>query len=391
MTSPKKAKKAGISGFRAVVMTVGAIAALLVVNTLLFWHTRVVWPVFPSEQPAVTQPQDPSQPPLPVKAPDEKEPPLLPEVKVEIDRDFAYRIGDPVPVVLYIKQKAGTLVDLHSIALDGNFEIRSNGAQAYVEDLPDGSKRMRYVMELQSFSNAPKLGAKAAISYRVLETNDDYTVYLPAIEVYTSNTWDGRDLIKEGKLGYEQGYHLWFNGALFLVGLIGAYCSWRLYRRYKLMMPELLPAARKAKRFVLARIRFDAVWAKIMAGDRQAENYVEIERIVRTLYEIEAKTTREASYWFLYGNRGPYQAVEILHLCDKVIYLREALTDEEHAEIKRVFDKLVPHYTAEVIAEATEIVASPSERRKMREEKPERFGGPNKAAKDDAEALADDE
>lgn len=379
MTSPKKAKKAGISGFRAVVMTVGAIAALLAMNTLLFWHQRVIWPVFPSERPAVTETQDPAKEPV-VNQPAEKEPPLLPEVVVELDRDFAYRIGDPVPVVLYIKQRAGTLVDLHSIALEGNFEIRSNGAKAYVEDLPDGSKRMRYVMELQSFSNAPKLGAKAAISYRVLETNDDFTVYLPAIEVYTSNTWDGRDLIKEGKLFYEQGYHLWVNGLVFLVGLIGAYCSFRLYRRYKLMVPELLPPARKAKRFVLARIRFDAVWAKIMAGDRQAENYVEIERILRSLYEIEAKTTREASYWFLYGNRGPYQAVEILHLCDKVIYLREPLSDDEHAEIKRVFDKLVPQYTAEVIAEATEIVAGPNERRKMREANPDRFGGPNSAA-----------
>lgn len=304
-------------------------------------------------------------------------PPLAPQVLVQLDRDYGYRIGDIVPVTIYVKQQAGTRVDLQTIALEGNFEIA--GQETGHEDttpveertLEDGSKMLRLKVKLQSFSVAPKLTAKLSVSYRVIAPNDEYTVVLPAIEVYTSNTWDQRDLIKTGELQFLQGWHLYINGALMLVSLLGVVVFWRLNRRFRSYLAELLPARRRIKRFVLARMRFDAAWSKIASGDRASAHYEEIERVVRGLFDVETKTTEEAAYWFLYGSRGPYRVVQILHQCDRVIYRGEVLSEEDNAQIKEIFDRLVPHYPAALIAEVAALTAGPSARRKMRDEDPE--------------------
>ncbi len=351
-----KLRAGGLGGVAATFLALVCVTLLLMLESALFWSARVEWPVFPDQ----------------VKAHES-------QVVMEVARDFGSRIGDPVPVTLYIKQQPGTVVDLHSIAIEGNFEIRGeefgNRPRPYEEVMKDGSKRIRFQVELQSFSVAPSLKASTAISYKVVETNDEFTVTLPALVVTTSNTWDKQDRILTGKLPYLQGWHLVCNSLITLAGLFAAAYFYVLYRRYLALHPEKLPGARRARRFVLARKRFDEVWAKIEGGDVSTANYVEIERIVRSLYEIESKTTREAGFWFLYGNRGPYQAVEILHQCDRVIYLGETLTAEDHQVIRRTFDKLVPHYPASVIAEASEIVASPSLRRRMREQDPANFRG----------------
>lgn len=304
-------------------------------------------------------------------------PPLAPQVLVQLDRDFGYRIGDIVPVTIYVKQQAGTSVDLHTIALEGNFEIagqetgREDTTPVEEKALDDGSKILRLKVKLQSFSVAPKLTAKMSVSYRVIAPNDEYTVVLPAIEVYTSNTWDQRDLIKTGELHYVQGWHWFINGALTLLSVTCVVIFWRLNRRFRSYLAESLPARRRIKRFVLARMRFDDVWSKIAAGDRASQHYEEIERIVRGLFDVETKTTEEAAYWFLYGNRGPYRVVQILHQCDRVIYRGEVLSEEDNAQIKEIFDRLVPHYPAALIAEVAALTAGPSERRKMRDEDPD--------------------
>lgn len=327
------------------------------------------WPDMPAstKQPSSTQAQGDGS----------AVPPLAPQVVVQLDRDFGYRIGDIVPVTIYVKQQAGTRVDLHTIALEGNFEIagqetgREDTTPVVEKSLEDGGKILRLKVKLQSFAVAPKLTAKMSVSYRVIAPNDEYTVVLPAIEVYTSNTWDQRDLIKTGELVFLQGFHWLINGALTVLSIVGVVMFWRLNRRFRSYLAESLPARRRIKRLVLARMRFDAVWSKIAAGDRASQHYEEIERIVRGLFEVETKTTEEAAYWFLYGNRGPYRVVQILHQCDRVIYRGEVLSEEDNAQIKEIFDRLVPHYPAALIAEVAALTAGPSERRKMREQDPE--------------------
>ncbi len=357
-------KNSQMSGLTAVLAVLATVALVLAAQIGLFTLTgdQVKWPEFPAAEKTA--------------------PPSAPSVVAQLERDFAYRIGDVVPVVLYIKEAPDTRVDLNSIALEGDFEIRGNG-KLYQETTKEGGRILRFQLSLQSFSAAPSVSTKAAVSYRVLSTNEEYTVSLPALAVSTSNTWDQKDRIVEGALIVLHGWHGWINGGLLVCGLLLSIYGYRRYRYYKSLSPEALNAPRRAKRFVVARIRFDRVWNKIEAGDLSAANYIEIERIVRALYEIESKTTREAGFWFLYGNRGPYQAVDILHQCDRVIYLGETLSVEDNQLIKTTFDKLVPHYSPEDLAVAAEILASPSERRRMREANPGSFQGRRLQREDD--------
>jgi len=270
-------------------------------------------------------------------------------VIVTVDRDYAYRIGDHIPVTVYFKEKPGTLIDLHSIAIEGDFEIAKQPT-FFERRTKDGARLVRGDITLQSFSNTPKLTLKANLSYRVIATNEDVTVSLPAFEAYTSNTWDGRDIIQEGHLANKYGVDPYYTVALIFGGMFCAIFFFRLRRRYKNEMPVEYDMKALPSRFQLARRDFNDIWHKMEAGDRSADRYAEVSQLVRRLYRVETKTTLEASYYLLYSYNGPLQVTEILRACDRVIYRDETLNEEEHAEIKLVFDKLVPHYPEKVLA-----------------------------------------
>jgi len=292
----------------------------------LYWEDRTQWPVFPSEVHSAAGAQAAAS--------------SAPEVEAVLERDYGWRIGDIVPVTIYLKQKPGTVVDLHSIALAGDFELVGE-PDLFESSRPDGSKVYRVKVKLQSFSVAPQLNLKANISYRVLATNDDVTVDLPTVAPYTSKTWDGRKLIQEGKLDTVQGMHGWITLAYLLVGVFGTFYFWRLSRHFYNLIPVPVRPRVGPSRFIKARKQFDAVWAKMEAGDRSRANYTELSRIIRALYNIETKTALEAKYWYLYGHNGPSEIADMLMECDKVIYQNRVLEDEEHYRIKNIFDSLV--------------------------------------------------
>ncbi len=327
--------------------SIGLVALLLALAvgccTALFWEDRTDWPQFPSDQvagagaPAVVSPGAGSA------GTASAAPANQPEIVATLDRDFGWRIGDVVPVTVYMKQKPGTVIDMHSIALAGDFEMV--GAPDLFElTRPDGSKVFRVKLKLQSFSVAPQLDLKANVSYRVVASNEDVTVDIPTIAPYTSKTWDGRKLIQEGKLVIIHGLHGWITLAYVLVGVFGTVFCWRLCRKFYNLLPVAVQRLLGPSRFIKARRQFDAVWAKMEAGDRSRENYVALARIIRKLYLIETKTTLEAKYWYLYGHNGPASIADMLMECDKVIYLDRILTDEEHYRIKTIFDSLVQPY-----------------------------------------------
>jgi hypothetical protein len=310
-----------------------ALLALLIATALgvaacaaIFWSDRTEWPIFPSE--VRTQAGLKA-----AAAPD-------PEIVAHLERDFGWRIGDVIPVTVYLKQKPGTLVDLNSIALAGDFEMV--GAPDFFElSRPDGAKVYRVKIKLQSFTAAPQWSLKANISYRLLATNDDITVDLPTIAPYTSKTWDGRDKAQEGKLVILHGWHDWMTLLYLVVGAVGTVVFFRYSRYFYNMMPMKTRLRKRLSRFIKARRQFDAIWAKMEAGDRSRENYVALSRVIRKLYLLETKTSLEAKFWFLYGRNGPAEIADMLIECDKVIYLNAVLSDEEHYRIKTIFDSLV--------------------------------------------------
>lgn len=315
------------SSFSLLVSVVGLIALCLAFVTWLNWAERSQWPAFPSDAPAQAEPVAGAS--------------LQPEIIAQLERDFGWRIGDAVAVDFYIKQKVGTEVDLHSVALEGDFELAGN--PEFVErQLADGTKLIRIKARFQSFVRAPVWRLKANFTYRVLATNDDVTVELPVLQIHTSNTWDGRDLVQTGQLENQYGMQIWIT--LAYIGL--GYVAFRLARRWRrsilAYIPDRAHHLSRSTRFIIARRRFDRIWARMEAGDRSKENYIALCRVFRTLYKLETKTSLEAYYWYLYGRNGPIEIAGMIEKCEKVIYLGQTLSDEEHNSIKRTFDALCP-------------------------------------------------
>jgi hypothetical protein len=333
-----------VSIFLSALLIVVAAASL----SWFFWDTRTTWPQFPSD---ITRGQAPTAEQL-AAAKD-----LTPEVVVTVDHDYAYRIGDAIPVTIFLKEKPGTEIDLHSIALEGDFEIAGDPV-FFVRRTADGARRIRVDIKLQSFNAVPKWSFNANMSYRKLATNDDVTVSLPALVLYTSNTWDQRDRIEEGHLKVLRGFEPFATGGLLLGGLFGGVFFFLLARRYSREQPVEFSPKNLPTRFQLARRDFNAVWALMEAGDRSDDRYAEISQLVRRLYRVETKTTLEAGYYLLYSYNGPIQVVDVLKACDRVIYRDETLSEEDHRRIKTTFDRLVPNYPAEVLAKlpATSVV-----------------------------------
>lgn len=320
----KQNKKLGlVSALLAIIAaTILGVAAC----AAIFWSDRTEWPIFVSEVRSAEGAKAAQSP--------------APEIVAHLERDFGWRIGDVVPVTVYLKQKPGTVIDLNSIALAGDFEMVGN-PDLFELSRPDGSKIYRAKIKLQSFKAQPQWSIKANISYRVLATNEDITVDLPAIAPYTSKTWDGRKEAQEGKLDTQHGVHDWLTLLYVCIGATGTLVFFNLSRRFYNEMPMKTRLRKRASRLVRGRRDFDAIWAKMEAGDRSRENYVALSRVLRKLYLLETKTSLEAKFWFLYGRNGPAEIADMLIECDKVIYLNRVLSDEEHYRIKTIFDNLV--------------------------------------------------
>lgn len=266
--------------------------------------------------------------------------PLAPRVVAHYERDFGWRIGDVIPIELYLHQEPGTLIDLHSLAIEGDFEIVENPTFV-IRDFKNGSRNIAIKFKIQSMAAAKKLTLKISMLYRVTETMEDHLIAIPAFEPYTSPTWDGRDIIKDGDPQYRhEGHLLWTLGYIFL-GIAAAVGAFFARRRFKQL--ELEEAKRDWEtRRETARREFDEAWARFEKGDFSDESYKLVVRALRKLFRIESKVLREIEVEL--GSAHPYRAqtLKILNVTGKVLYERRRLTLDEHNSIKSAFDEIVP-------------------------------------------------
>ncbi len=294
-----------------VAWTVGVFLLAAGALTATFWSKRTIWPEFPAATDSA------------------------PQVVTQYEPDFAWRIGDRVPVHIYIKQQPNTQLDLNSLALEGDFEIAGR-PEIFVREFRDGSRLVHLKVNLQSFNVAEKWTFKATMSYLVAGSKESHAAKIPGAEIYTSRTWDGRETIKDGPLPVVHGLHYWTTAAALLAGIAGLIFGLWYLRHIRATTPvEEIPSSS----WELARRQFDAVWARIAQGDDSPERYKEVERIIRGHYRIESKTVREVP--FELGNHPHLKGIlVILGNCEKVLFARQPLTPEEKLAIKTTFDAM---------------------------------------------------
>lgn len=294
----------------------------------LYWGQKVDWPAF-SNDPAVA-----SSP--------------TPEVVAHIERDYGWRTGDVIPVTMFIKEKPGTVVDTNTLAIEGDFEVVGE-VDIFTRDLKGGGRLIKITMHVQTFNVKKQLTLKSNMSYRLANGQDDILITLPAVDPYTSMTYDGiRKDPQEGPQTPLHGWHLFQNAGMLLAALAGIAFFLGLIRKFNRETDELGAYDPKSPREV-ARRDFDLVWKKLMLLDFSVENYKEIERIIRRLFRIESRTLREVNFEL---GQHPFRA-EILHIlvtCGKVLYQGETLDDAELDSIKTNFDKIVPRSRQPVAA-----------------------------------------
>jgi len=300
----------------SMILCLGIIAAL-------YWPKRAIWPQFPqSAEPA-------------------------PQVVVQVDRDFAWRTGDHIPVSVFIKQKPGVAVDLNSLAIEGDFEIAGN-PQIFVREERDGTRLVRVLVTLQSFNVKEKLQLKANMSYLAGGQRGTKVVSLPGLELYTSRTWDGRTEIKDGPLPALNGFHWLITVLALLVGLGGSIWCLGYIRRLRAAGGETKAGPLSAR--ALARRDFEAVWRRIRIGDQSEDNYKEIERIIRRLYRIEARTLPEIRFELTDNHPHLPQILVIMGQCGKVLYQGLLLSDKDKDDLESAFDEIVPSAKAQQAA-----------------------------------------
>ncbi len=305
-----------LTTFWAVLVTAVSIGVM----AWLYWDQKIDWPAFSSDPVVASSP--------------------TPEVVAYIERDYGWRTGDVIPVTMFIKEKPGTEVDTNTLAIEGDFEVVGN-VDIFTRDLKDGSRLIKITMHVQSFNVKKQLTLKSNMSYRLDGSQDDILITLPAVDPYTSMTYDGeRKLPQEGPKTPLHDWHLFKNVGMLLASIAGIAFFVGLIRRFNRETDDQGSFNPSSPREI-ARRDFDIAWKKLMLFDFSQENFKEIERIIRRLFRIESRTLREIDFEL---GQHPFRA-EILHIlavCSKVLYQGQSLDDAELDSIKSTFDKIVP-------------------------------------------------
>lgn len=148
----------------------GCLAALLVAAGYLSYarNSAVKWPAFPEVHNA------------PVAVSD-----LLP--------DFAWRTGDVIPLTVFVKEAPGTAVDLKSLQLKGDAQLRAY--KITVETQPDGTRLIKISIEVQCFAlKQPVWKVIPVVTYREGDKQERKVMELPEFEIGSSNTFDKRKI-----------------------------------------------------------------------------------------------------------------------------------------------------------------------------------------------------
>lgn len=259
-----------------------------------------------------------------------------PQVMVVVDPDFGHHIGDVVPVDIFVRQPHGTKVDVGSMALEGDFEVRNE--PEVTRAVRGDAEYIRIRLYLQSFAAfKPAYEAKISMVYEVPGDRNVHEVKAPTVKVGTSNTWDGRDEIKEGQLAPWYGSHLLWTIGYLVAGVLGFIGSWIAVRRIRKGMPKPSQPKTPLSPRQKGKILFDRVWKKIRAGDQSERNFRQIDVIVRKLERIENVLLEHVPV--AVGDNHPRKAqiVHILQQCERVIFQGVKLSEDELDVLEATF------------------------------------------------------
>lgn len=268
-----------------------------------------------------------------------------PQVAVQLERDYAYRTGDPITFTVFVDQPSGTEVDGLSFAVtdtnEGDMEFSSLLLDSKAGH--DGSKMLAVQVTLRKWSYEQTFTVKATMSYIISSTGDTEALQVPDITLHMSPTWDGRKTLNQGDSRLRQDETAYLNIILIAVGLLTSICM-VLFMRAARRKNSCVRASRPRVPTMLesAREGFELRRDLILGRDYRLEHYEELERIVRGLFEIETVTTDRVAAELTDSHRWAQDHVlTVLTHCDKRLYQDLSLTELEHARLFGAFEHLL--------------------------------------------------
>ncbi|MBY0552811.1 MAG: hypothetical protein K2W95_36345 [Candidatus Obscuribacterales bacterium] len=284
----------------------------------------------------------------------------------EVLPDFAWRTGDVIPLTVYVKEAPGTAVDLKSLQLKGDAQLR--GYTTAVEEQPDGTRLVKFDIEVQCFAlKQPTWKVVPVITYREGEKKERKPLELPEFEIGSSNTYDKRKIERtlpngqkiEMKDGHpkEQPFvylvsntWLWDIGYATLAVMVIAACGWVIHSRDK---SKKVTGADKPLEV------FSDEWAEtvedvkaavalLQEGNTEKETYVRVQRGLLRLYRLDSVPLPEIQA----AADGPcshlMSLMHIIGFCHEVIYgTREHLDVQEVEKIAELLPEaldVAPHF-----------------------------------------------
>lgn len=263
-----------------------------------------------------------------------------PSVVSQLEPDFGYRTGDVIPVAIFVKEQPGTEIDISSLALEGDFEIRGE-PKIHRAGTEDGGQQYCIQLQLQSFSMSPKLRATMSMQWNTKGNRQWKEVKHSLVNAFTSLTWDGeRKEIQSGPLPVINSLWKYLSPALmvFAVLLFGA-CLF--YQRWF----ERATAAREQKVQASARMvckrQVDSARKRIEGGDLSEHHYVAIAAALRQYFNVES--TVLAYIPLALGDHHPYKkrVQASINLCERVAYKSVKLTATEQKYLFEFLDDIL--------------------------------------------------
>lgn len=306
---------------RLIGLVIGLAVVVAAAGSLLWWNSKVEWPVYSAAQDNTPQ----------VIAK------VVPPARNQfIDQDYAYHTGDLVTVDIYARQQKDTLVDPATLSVGGDFEL-AEVPSVQSRKLDDGTVDYRIRVKLQSFKPQRELDLKASLAWKPVD-GERKEVSIPKTSVFWSNTYDGqRKALKEGNEPRVPFYWYTMRHAvpLALSSLLFLTIVWLSVRNHLRNRPvEVDPA--------LAMARVNDLVGRI--GKLSKAEHLELDGIVREHFGVGPVPASQ-----LDGLRLELSVKDFLQLNAPAVYAEDALSKEDGAKLQAAAKRVLRRWNRQPV------------------------------------------
>lgn len=240
------------------------------------------------------------------------------------DRDFGYRTGNHVPVTLYFKLLPGMELMTEQLVVNGDFEVVSR--KEYRETKGEDTL-VRVDLVLQAFVLKPKLEVKPTIAYKSTADGDPKKLDLLTVEVYTSQTYDGRksEHPKEANLALTNDGHLWLTVVCIIAGGGGILLAVHMLLGKRLPRLKRKPKVNPGP-FPAGWTAVHEAWSVVSEGDHTKLAFTNVAGLIRSFFGVGPLTVSELSDSAL-PEKEPL--IVFLAICEKALWTDTRIEDEE--------------------------------------------------------------